>query len=255
MPGSRPPLPAPRPRSLLTGVAVAGLLALFPATVPAQGQKKSDGGSSLGDLLSKVKELKVPESVSNLPGQLAELKESYLETTRTVDTLRTEVAALREEVEALKADNARLREAVGGKLASDSRADLLKPVEVSAPELARAWRADKTQAATAYGGRYLKVIGTIDAFETAVQEVVIVLKSDSDARVRCHIRRDANFHAEVLASQGRMIDRNDRTTLLSVGQPVAILGTCEGIDLDVKLSNCRVEGLEVKRLDPPKPQP
>jgi uncharacterized protein (DUF1330 family) len=234
-------------------LAVAAVLAI-PASGEAQSEKKSGGGSSLGDLLNKVKDIKVPESVSNLPNQLAELKESYLETVKTVEGLRTEVAGLREEVEALKADNAALREAVGPKVSGNSRTELLKPVEISASELAAAWRSDRESAVKGFGGRYLKVIGTIDSFETAVQEVVVVLRTDSDSRIRCHIRRDASFHAEVLPSQGRLVDRNDRTTLLSVGQPVSILGTCDGIDLDVKLSNCRVEGLEVKKIAPPKPQ-
>ena len=234
--------------SLALIIALIGLV--IPQGAEAQSEKKSGGGSSLGDLLNKVKDIKVPESVSNLPNQLAELKESYLETVKTVESLRTEVAGLREEVAALKADNAGLREAVGAKVATGNRTEILKPFEISAAELASAWQTDRDSATKNFGGRYLKVIGTIDAFETAVQEVVIILKSDSDARIRCHIRRDASFHAEVLASQGRMVDRNDRSTLLSIGQPVSIVGTCEGIDLDVKLSNCKVEGLDVKKIEP-----
>jgi hypothetical protein len=58
---------------------------------------------------------------------------------------------------------------------------------------------------------------------------------------------------EVLASQGRIIDRNDRTTVLAVGQPVAILGTCEGMELDVRMTSCSIEGVEVRRVEPAKP--
>ncbi|MCB1091867.1 MAG: hypothetical protein KDL87_10065 [Verrucomicrobiae bacterium] len=232
--------------------AIACLGIAFSAN--AQSGSKSGGGSSLGDLLNKVKDIKVPESVSNLPNQLAELKESYLETTKTVDSLRTEVAALREEVEALKADNAALREAVGVKVAANERGALLKPLEVSASELMKSWRDNRETAATQYGGRYLRVVGTVEGFETAIQEIVVLLKTDTDSKIRCHIRRDASFHAEVIANQGRLVDRNDRSTILTVGQPVAVLGTCDGFDLDVKLSNCRIEGMEVRRLDPPKGQ-
>jgi hypothetical protein len=142
---------------------------------------------------------------------------------------------------------------VGNKVAADDRSSLLKPVEVSADELAAAWRADKEKAAATYGGRYLRVVGLVDAFESASQDVIVVLKTNGDRRVRCEIRRDSSFHVEVLASQGRIIDRNDRTTVLAVGQPVAILGTCEGMELDVRMSSCSIEGVEVRRVEPAKP--
>jgi len=215
---------------------------------------KEEGGSSLGDLFSKVKDLKVPESVSSLPTQLAELKESYLETAKTVDALRAEVEELRAEVYGLKTSNAELREAVGVKVATTSREDLLKPVEVSATDLAKDWRDHKELATEKFGGRYLRVVGIVDSFETATQELILILKGAEGTRVRCRVPRDANFHVEVIASQGRLVDRNDRTTVLAVGQPVVVLGTCDGINLDVLLSTCRVEGMEVKRVGEPKPK-
>lgn len=208
-----------------------------------------EGGSSLGDLFSKVKDLKVPESVSSLPAQLAEMKESYVETAKTVDALRAEVEELRAEVYALKTSNAELREAVGVKVAATSREEILKPLEVSAMDLAKDWRDHKELATEKFGGRYLRVVGTVDSFETATQELIIILKGDEGTRVRCSIPRDANFHVEVIASQGRLVDRNNRATVLAVGQPVAVLGTCDGINLDVLLSTCRVDGIEVKRKD------
>lgn len=208
-----------------------------------------EGGSSLGDLFSKVKDLKVPESVSSLPAQLAEMKESYVETAKTVDALRAEVEELRAEVYALKTSNAELREAVGVKVATTSREEILKPIEVSAAALAKDWRDHKDLATEKFGGRYIRVLGTVDSFETATQELILVLKGDEGTRVRCSIPRDANFHVEVIASQGRLVDRNNRATVLAVGQPVVVLGTCDGINLDVLLSTCRVEGIEVKRKD------
>ncbi len=132
----------------------------------------------------------MPESVTNLPTQLQELKESYLKTAETVDALRKEVGLLRSEVEALKNENARLQQAVGSKVAADDRSSLLKPVEVSADELAAAWKADKEKAAATYGGRYLRVVGLVDAFESASQDVIVILKTNGDRRVRCQIRRD-----------------------------------------------------------------
>jgi len=216
-------------------------------------QEKEQGGSSLGDLFNKVKDIKLPDSVANLPTQLQELKESYLKTAETVDALRKEVGLLRSEVEALKNENARLQQAVGSKVAADDRSALLKPIEVSADELASAWGSDKEKATASYGGRYLRVVGIIDAFESASQDVVVILKTSKDSRVRCFIRRDSSFHVEVLASQGRLVDRNDRTTVLATGQPVAILGTCEGMDLDVRMASCSIEGVEVRKVEAPKP--
>jgi regulator of replication initiation timing len=206
-----------------------------------------EGGASLGDLFSKVKDLKVPESVSSLPAQLAEMKESYVETAKTVDALRAEVEELRAEVYALKTSNAELREAVGVKVATTSREEILKPIEVSAADLAKDWRDHKDLATDKFGGRYLRVVGVVDSFESATQELILILRGDEGTRVRCRVPRDANFHVEVLASQGRLVDRNNRATVLAVGQPVAVLGTCDGINLDVLLSTCRVEGIEVKR--------
>jgi len=215
---------------------------------------KESGGSSLGDLFNKVKDLKVPDSVTNLPTQLQELKESYLKTAETVDALRTEVGKLRSEVEALKNENARLQQAVGDKVAANDRSALLKPVEVSADELTAAWRTDKDKATIDYAGRYLKVVGIVEAFESAAQDVIVILKTNTESRVRCFIRRDASFHVEVLASQGRLVNRNDRTTILAAGQPVAILGTCEGMELDVRMVSCSIDGLEVRKIEEPKPQ-
>jgi hypothetical protein len=234
----------------------AGLLAgaLLASTGLVCSQETEKGGSSFGDLLNKVKDIKVPDSVANLPTQLQELKESYLKTAETVDALRKEVGLLRSEVEALKNENAVLREAVGTKVAANDRSALLKPLEVSADELATAWRSDREKASGTYGGRYLRVVGLVDGFESASQDVIVFLKTATESRVRCHIRRDAGFHVEVLASQGRLIDRNDRTTILAAGQPVAILGTCDGIELDVKLSSCSIEGVEVRKVEEPRPQ-
>lgn len=228
--------------AILCSIGVVGAEEAKPA-VP------EEGGSSLGDLFSKVKDLKVPESVSSLPTQLAEMKESYVETAKTVDALRAEVEELRAEVYALKTSNAELREAVGVKVAATNREEILKPLEVSAADLAKDWRDNKELATEKFGGRYLRVLGTVDSFETATQELIIILKGDEGTRVRCSIPRDANFHVEVIASQGRLVDRNNRTTVLAVGQPVAVLGTCDGINLDVLLSTCRVDGIEVKRKD------
>ena len=224
-------------------------LALVLATATSGSAQSEEKGSSLGDLLNKVKDLKVPESVSNLPNQLTELKESYLETAKAVDDLRLEVAALREEVEALKSENDELRDAVGTKVASNDRSELLKAKEVSASELTKAYQTDREAASKEYGQRYLRVVGVIEGFETGVQEIIVLLKTDSDTRVRCHIKRDASFHAEVLSTQGRLVNRNDRSTLLSIGQPASILGTCAGMDLDLKMENCRIEGISAQRKD------
>ena len=241
------------PARFLHFVFAAAISLLASQDSPAQDGKETEG-SSLGDLFNKVKGLKVPESVANLPTQLQELKESYLKTAETVDALRSEVDKLRSEVEALKNENALLTQAVGAKVAASDRSALLKPVELSADELTNAWRTNKDKATADYAGRYLKIIGIVEAFESAAQDVIVILKTNTESRVRCFIRRDASFHVEVLASQGRLVNRNDRTTILATGQPIAILGTCEGMELDVRMISCSIEGLEVRKIEQPKPQ-
>ena len=165
-----------------------------------------------------------------------------------------EITVTRSEVEALKNENALLTQAVGAKVAASDRSALLKPVELSADELTNAWRTNKDKATADYAGRYLKIIGIVEAFESAAQDVIVILKTNTESRVRCFIRRDASFHVEVLASQGRLVNRNDRTTILATGQPIAILGTCEGMELDVRMISCSIEGLEVRKIEQPKPQ-
>ena len=120
---------------------------------------------------------------------------------------------------------------------------------MAATELVKTYRESPESAAKQYNRRYLKVVGVIEGFETATQEIIMLLRSDSDTKIRCHIRRDASFHAEVAGTQDRVISRNDRSTLLAVGQPVAVVGTCDGMDLDLNLSNCRVEGLSERKAD------
>ncbi|NNE91368.1 MAG: hypothetical protein HKN23_06955 [Verrucomicrobiales bacterium] len=230
---------------------VTGLLA-SPAF--AQEEKKEEESGSLGDLLNKVKDIKVPESVTNLPSQLTDLKESYLETAKTVEELKVEVTKLREEVDALKAENKTLREKGGVTSSSKPQNldDLLKPIDISTSDLVAAYAEDRGSADKNYGDRYLRVIGPIASMEPGVQSMHIYLRAEgSDQKVKCTLKRDAHLHVEVLAAQGRMISRNDRRTLLTVGQPVAILGTCKGTGLNVEMTNCKIEGLEEKRVEKP----
>ena len=112
--------------------------------ITAQEEKES-GTKSLGDLFSKVKDMKVPDSVANLPSQISELKESYLETAKTVEELRSEVEILRSNVYALRKENEELRNAVGVKLKDDSLAALLKPTEISATELVTRYADDSAR--------------------------------------------------------------------------------------------------------------
>ena len=93
-------------------------LAFVGATGLRADDDKKDSGGSLGDLFSKVKDLKIPDSVATLPAQLTELKDAYLKTAETVEQLRIEVDRLSEEVAALKTDNSELRtvDAVGAEV-------------------------------------------------------------------------------------------------------------------------------------------
>lgn len=223
-------------------------LTFVPAVSFSQGSA-DEPAPSLGDLFKKVKEIKVPDSVSNLPTQITELKESYLETAKTVDDMRIEIDELRQEVYALRKQNEELSKAVGVKVEENALAGILKPTEISATNLVSAFQTDRVSAEKEYKNRYLKVVGTIDSFESGSQSITILLRSESgETKVKCSFLSGSEFFVDVLPSQGRLISRNDRRTLLTVGQPVAVLGTCMGASLNVEMTNCKVEGLtEMKK--------
>jgi len=223
---------------------------LLLAAAPLGAQEGEDGGGSLGDLFDKVKDIKVPDSVTGLPKQLADLKKAYLETAETVEELRLEVAALREEVDSLRRENQELREAVGAKVKKEKLTAMLDPIEISATDLVEHYQQDPASADEQYRDRYLKVVGTIAAFETSARGIDLYLRADGfDSRVKCTLQTGPDLYVDVLPTQGRLISRNDRRTLLAVGQPVAILGTCQGARLNVEMTNCRIEGLVEKRKD------
>lgn len=226
---------------LSAALIVCSLLML--PTANAEDSKKSSG-SSLGGLLDSLKELKVPDSVSKLPEQLKELKDAYLKTTKTVEELQKEVASLREEVASLREQQSQSVKAPAAEVITGS-AQIL---EVTAEQLVAAFEEDRASAKQNFNQRYMKVKGAIQSFETGAKEIVIYLRADdTDARVKCHFKRDNNFHVEVISGQGRLVSRNDRTTLLTVGQPLTIIGTCTGKSIDVTLVNCHAEGLNFKR--------
>ncbi|MDF1738355.1 MAG: hypothetical protein P1U86_04280 [Verrucomicrobiales bacterium] len=233
-------------------IALAVSLALLPGSLHAE-EEKGGTGNSLGDLFNKVKDIKVPDSVSSLPTQLTELKESYLETAKTVDELRTEVEALKNAVYDLRKENEELRAAVGVKVKENEITGLLKAEEITATNLAGAYKIDRIAADEEYKNRYLKVVGTIAGFESGSQAIVLNLKSESnDSLIRCEIQTGNDFYVDVLPTQGRLISRNDRRTLLTVGQPVAVLGTCTGATLNVNLVNAKIDGLtEMKAPEAP----
>lgn len=227
----------------------SAVILVFASGLSAQ-EAESEEPPSLGDLFKKVKEIKVPDSVSNLPGQITELKAAYLDTAKTVEELQTEVQQLRDEVYALRKDNEALREAVGGTVEEKKLTDLMKPAEISATDLVAAYAADSAGADDAYRGKYLKVVGFIERFEAGTQAVEIFLRSEtSDTKVRCVVPTGNNLFIDVLPAQGRILSRNDRRTLLSVGQPVTVLGTCNGAGLNVEMDNCSIEGLIEKRIE------
>ena len=238
----------PYPRRLLVAILLSGSACLSQ-------EPKTDAPGSLGDLFNKVKDLKVPESVTGLPKQITELKESYLETVKSVDELKVEVGELRKEVYELRKENERLRTAVGVKVKEAGITDLLKPEEITATDLVRQFQEDATAADGRYRDKYLKVVGTITAFESGSQTIVAYLRADGfESQVRCNLQTGSDFYVDVLPTQGRLISRNDRRTLLSVGQPVSIVGTCKGAQLNVELTNGSIAGLtEKKKEEPAKP--
>ncbi len=229
--------------ALVTVLGLACLLAL-PAARAADGDKNK--GSSLGGLLDSLKDLKVPDSVAKFPEQLKELKDAYLKTAKTVEELQKEVEILRQEVKVLREEQAQVKKSQLSEIKTGTSA--LQVQEVTAEQLVAAFAEDSVSAKQNFKQRYIKVQGAIQSFETGAKEIVIFLRADSsDSRVKCSFKRDNNFHVEVVASQGRLVSRNDRTTLLTVGQPVTIVGTCTGKDIDVTLVNCHMEGLDSKR--------
>lgn len=212
--------------------------------------EESGGGSSLGDLLNKVKDIKVPDSVSSLPTQITELKESYLETAATVDALRIEVDQLKQRVYELSKQNAALQEAVGVKVKENQLTEMLKPIEISATDLVKAFKEDRAAAEAAYRDRYLKVVGVIAKFESGSQSPEMFLRADGfDSLVRCAVPVSADLYIDVLPNQGQLISRNDRRALLTVGQPVAVFGTCTGAGLNVDLMHGRIDGLVEKKIE------
>lgn len=228
-------------RVALVAVALIGA----PVWAALAEDDKKDSGGSLGDLLNKVKDLKVPDSVATLPGQLTELKDAYLKTAQTVEDLRVEVDRLSEEVSALKSDNAELRLALEDKRVRD---DLTQAAEVTTDELVEAYAGDAAAADVAWKGRYVKISGPIDHFESGTQEFYIYLRASQPGKlVRCAVKRGASFDVDVVPSQGRVVSREDRSTLLTVGQPVTVTGTCTGSELNVIIENCSIDGLTVKR--------
>lgn len=223
-------------------------------TVTAQ-EEEGSATKSLGDLFNKVKDMKVPESVTNLPSQITELKESYLETAKTVEELRSEVENLRRDVYALSRENEELRKAVGVKVKDDNLAALLKPTEISATDLVTRYAEDAALADERYRDKYLKVVGLVAGFEAGTQSIEILLRADGqDSKVRCFVQTGADLFVDVLPSQGRLISRNDRRTLLTVGQPVGIIGTCRGAGLNVEILNGRLDGIVEREIKEPEPK-
>lgn len=227
-----------------------GSVLLVPSLGLSQ-EGEEDPGNSIGDLFKRVKEIKVPDSVANLPEQLVELKEAYLETAQTVEDLQIEVEELRQAVYELSKQNEELRKAVGVKVEQDSLTALMKPSEVSATSLVERYSEDRDAADERYRDKYLKVVGAVAKVEAGTQSIAVYLRADGqDSLVRCEIQTGADLFVDVLPSQGRIISRNDRRTLLTVGQPVAVVGTCRGASLNVEMANCRIDGLVEKRIDP-----
>jgi|GEM_PF-450577 len=216
-------------------------------------ESSKDSGPSLGSLFDRVKDIKVPESVSNLPAEITSLKESYLTTAQAVEEMRAEIGQLREEVDTLRRENAALRQAVGVKVKDDELSALMKPVEISATDLVAHYVEDAADADERFRDRYLSVVGTIAAFDSGTQTVEMSLRAEGqDMLVHCEMRIAPDFFVDVIPEQGRLISRNDRRTLLSVGQPVTVTGTCRGAGLNVEMTNCRIEGLVEERRDDPK---
>lgn len=237
---------------LVCGVVMCLSAAMALSSIRAadgDGEKKEESkSSSLGDLLNSLKDMKVPDSVSNFPGQLKELKDAYLKTTETVEELQKEVAALRQEMKVLREEQAQLKKGLPGKISTGSVGSPMEIQELTAEDLVSAFAEDNKSAKRQFEGRYLKIQGAIQGFQTGAKEIVIFLRAEtSDSRVKCSFKRDDNFHVEVVASQGRLVSRNDRTTLLTIGQPVTVVGTCTGTGIDVIMVNCHLEGVESKR--------
>jgi len=242
-------------RVLMCLSAVVGLASIQAADEEGKKEEKEENiekskSSSLSDLLNNLKNMKVPESVSKLPEQLKELKDAYIKTAKTVEELQKEVVALRQEVKELRDEQALLKKGVGKKLNNGDGSSLAVP-ELTADELVLAFVEDSRSAERQFEGRYIKVKGAILGFQTGVKQIVIFLRANTSgskvSRVKCIFKRDNNFHVEVIASQDRLVSRNDRTTLLTIGQPVTVVGTCIGTTIDVTMVNCHIEGIDAKR--------
>ncbi|MEZ5300278.1 MAG: hypothetical protein R3F11_06370 [Verrucomicrobiales bacterium] len=127
---------------------------------------------------------------------------------------------------------------------------------VTDEELGDAYTANRPAAAEKYNDQYVTINGVIAGFDNGSSDgdITITLKGSSHKaggiKVNCHFLRTADFWVEIVASRDRLVNSADRTTLLVLGQPVVISGTCKGKTLDVDVSNCRVQGVAAK----PKPE-
>lgn len=233
---------------VLAGLFVLTTLSSVRAADDEGEKKEKSKSSSLGDLLSNLKDMKVPDSVSKFPEQLKELRDAYLKTTKTVEELQKEVVALRQEVKELREGQELLKKGEVGKISGAGSGTAMTAQEMTAEQLVSAYAEGGGLAKQKLDGRYLKVSGAIQEFQPGSKEIVIFLRAESStSRVKCFFNRDNNFHVDVIASQGRLVSRNDRTTLLTIGQPVTVVGTCRGSVIDVQLENCHLEGIDSKR--------
>jgi len=198
--------------------------------------------------------------------QLAEIKQAALGNAAAMEQLRRDVEQLKQEVATMKrlsaaglAGGAAPAVSVGttsplpttaGALAI--QAPTVQPgLVITALELAEAYGKDAIAADKEYRDNFLTVVGRVDNFTTGSSDgdlMVQMRTSDGLPRIKFFFNRDLALPVEVRPHEGRIVWSENKTTLLQMGQQLVISGTCTGRELDVLLTNCRVEGL-------PKPPP
>lgn len=265
---------------LLLSAAAGGLLAAHPLSAeeatpePAEAPSESPAKGMMERLQRRLAssaeqgETALLTRLGEIGAQLAEVRQAALGNAAMMEQMRRDVEQLKQEVATMKRLSAAgltggggtpgAPSVIGGSATASAvgglaiQAPNLQPgLVITAVELAEAYGKDSLSADKQYRDNFLTVVGRVDNFTTGSTDgdlMVQMRTGDGLPRVKFFFNRDVALPVEVRPHEGRIVWSDSKTTLLQMGQQVVISGTCTGRELDVMLTNCRVEGL-------PKPPP
>jgi len=254
------------PHRFATRLLIPALLAVVAATLPAQ-DPPAEGDTDQGVMTRLRQRLAAAEQqgetalltrLAEIGTQLGEMKQSALSTVTAVEQMKRDIEQIKQEVATLK----RLPNAAasgGTGLTTASPLGVQPPsvqpgLVITATELAEAYQKDAAAADKEYRNNFLTVVGRVDQFTSGSTDgdIMVQMKTaEGLPRIKFFFNRDVAFLVEVRQHEGRIVWSETKTTLLQLGQQLVISGTCTGRELDVLLTNCRIEGLP----KPPTPTP